>query len=46
MDQLIGGATINASFYASLVLAFAGLSLLLASVGLYGVLSYLIMQRS
>jgi ABC-type antimicrobial peptide transport system permease subunit len=30
---------------ASLVLAFAALSLLLASVGLYGVLSYLMMQR-
>ena len=31
---------------ASLVLAFAVLSLILASVGLYGVLSYLTMQRT
>ncbi len=45
MEQLIGGSTINASFTASLVLAFAVLSLLLAAVGLYGVLSYLATQR-
>src|SRR5919108_726572 len=45
MEQLIGASTINASFTASLVLAFAVLSLLLAAVGLYGVLSYLATQR-
>jgi predicted permease len=45
MEQLIGGSTINAGFTASLVLAFALLSLLLAAVGLYGVLSYLATQR-
>ena len=45
MEQLIAGSTINASFTASLVLAFAVLSLLLAAVGLYGVLSYLATQR-
>lgn len=38
MEQLIGRSTINASFTASLVLGFAVLSLLLAAVGLYGVL--------
>jgi len=45
MEELIGGSTINASFTASVVLAFAVLSMLLAAVGLYGVLSYLATQR-
>jgi putative ABC transport system permease protein len=43
--QVIGDSIGNASFSATLVLAFAALSLLLASVGLYGVLSYLMTQR-
>jgi predicted permease len=46
MDQLIGESLVNASLSARLVLAFAILSLLLASVGLYGVLSYLATQRT
>jgi predicted permease len=45
MQQMIGSSLDNASFSATLVLAFALLSLLLASVGLYGVLSYLMTQR-
>ena len=46
MQQAIGDSLDNARFSASLVLTFAVLSLLLASVGLYGVLSYLITQRT
>lgn len=45
MQQVIGESLGNASLSASLVLAFAVLSLVLASVGLYGVLSYLMTQR-
>lgn len=46
MEQIIGRSLGNASLSASLVLAFAVLSLMLASVGLYGVLSYLTTQRT
>ncbi len=46
MQQIIAQSLGNASLSASLVLAFAVLSLILASVGLYGVLSYLTSQRA
>jgi putative ABC transport system permease protein len=45
MEQVIGNSLDSASFSATLVMAFAVLSLVLASVGLYGVLSYLMTQR-
>jgi predicted permease len=46
LEQIIGESLGNASLTAAMVLAFAILSLLLASVGLYGVLSYLMTQRT
>lgn len=46
MDQLIGKSTVDASFDATLVSAFACLSLILAAVGLFGVLSHIVAQRT
>ncbi|HUA98455.1 MAG TPA: ABC transporter permease [Terracidiphilus sp.] len=46
MDQLIGKSTLDQSFDATLISSFAVLSLLLAAAGLFGVLSYIVAQRS
>jgi predicted permease len=45
MQQIVSQSTVSQNFSATLVLAFAVFSLLLASIGLYGVLSYLVTQR-
>lgn len=46
MEQSIGKSTLDASFTSILVLAFAIIALVLAAVGLFGVLSYLAAQRT
>jgi len=46
MNQLLGKHTFDQSFNATLLTAFATLSLLLAAVGLFGVMSYIAAQQT
>jgi putative ABC transport system permease protein len=45
-DDVVGKNTADASFNATLLSVFAGLSLILAAVGLFGVLSFIVSQRT
>jgi len=46
MDELLSGSVAQPRFYALLLAAFAVVALLLAIVGLYGVMSYAVNQRT
>jgi predicted permease len=46
MNQLLGESTLDQSFNTTLLVAFAALSLVLAAVGLFGVMSYIVAQRT
>jgi ABC-type antimicrobial peptide transport system permease subunit len=46
MNQLLGESTLGQSFNTTLLVAFATLSLVLAAVGLFGVMSFIVAQRT
>ncbi|HET7842587.1 MAG TPA: FtsX-like permease family protein, partial [Xanthomonadales bacterium] len=45
MDEVLGQTTQSRRFFAGLMAAFGGVALLLAAIGLYGVIAYGVAQR-
>jgi putative ABC transport system permease protein len=46
MTRLVGGSIARERFYAVMMGAFAGVSALLAAIGVYGLLAYIVIQRT
>jgi putative ABC transport system permease protein len=46
MEQVVAASVTQPRFFAGLIAAFAGIALLLAALGIYGVMSYSVTQRT